>query len=127
MISPYGKLPVLIEGPRRNQSVAKRFRFIFNKLVNRNEIRSEDQLEDDLRTLLNEVVKCADRDSLVRVIGKPDYVVCGKHFVAPDAENRKASPDFVECYSIARLNVELWFLKDTLVTITGYVMPGGRD
>lgn len=89
--------------------------------------RDDEPLNAKLQTLLSDVSECADSTQIESLLGQPDYAMVGDHFGTTTPDDKTIRPDSVECYSVGRLNVELWFRDGQLSQTIGYLMPTAWD
>jgi hypothetical protein len=119
MIAPLSGLRVLDERPYRPKRWSKRL----GEWLKGYESESERELEVELQALLENVSRCKDRTEIAELLGRPVYAINGRSFGSQAMIGETQNSDVVECYSKARLAVELWFRDGRPWQTIGYVLP----
>ena len=126
MIAPRPNQKLLTERPSPNIPTWMRLVAPAVSLLRRKS-RDDTDLNRELQSLLSTVTNCADRKELEHLLGLPDYVMSGELHGQTTPDGAEQRPDLVECYSLGRLNVELWFRDNKLWQTIGFLMPTTWD
>ncbi len=125
MITPVIGIQVRQDKPvfSRRQSFAKQWYYRVVDWATGRRFRTEMELGAELDSLFRRVCSCQDRRHLQKLLGRPDFAVAGMSYQIEEKDGQTIAPDIVECYSVSRMQIEIWYYQGHVMSMTAFLVP----